>query len=396
MALLSRLLLLLIFYFLGSPPVCAQERPLLDYTFSGFVQGRATALPAAKEPAPGILRSGSGSNQAAGTKKNQVAIHQLDFSLATTLPGGPFQLKSSATVTAGKVMIKDAYLAYIPFPGMTWRAGQFRIPFGHELQISSRDLDTPERSLLYGFGNFGWVEDMGFALLQERSYGLCLDMEWEPVFASMAPFLSLACVAGNSKNTQPDLPAQAVARIGVGSSLHLEELMHDLALGVSCAYGRQKYSPRQWEYMPIGSTGNLASNPGARMVTEAWEQYETAAVFGADAMLRLNEVTVKTEWASRSLSRGRASGYYITGIFDLSAYVLEGMAAVLRWEEASGTYSDGAHRPGQFYQAATAGLKWNLSGFWTLRLDYIALYLDRIPHAFNGSDIVSAQVQFTF
>jgi Phosphate-selective porin O and P len=374
----------------------AEDRALVDFTFAGYLQGRVIGHMYSPDHVSGLLSTGSEPNQASGEKETSATIKRAHFELTTILFNSDWNLVVSSGIDAKHAHLEDAYIRYTQNKNITWRAGQCRAPFGLEPQTSSADLDTLERALMYEYGNFGWVGRLGLGIMAERSSGLRLDVSWPKVFAGLTPEISAAVMSGNGKNTKLDLPTQGLLRFSVSSVLQEEEIHHIMNIGISGAYGRNRFLSSRWEYMPIGSHNALFTGPDQSITTDVWETYETVMTLGADGVLRMNELVIKAEYASREFHSYRSLGYYVTAIFELRNHLLLDLDLVARWEEAKQGYADGVHLPDQPYQAATVGITWRWSKQWKFQINYLAVYLELIPHAFPGSDVVLGQVQVNF
>ncbi|MCK5242534.1 hypothetical protein KAR34_08790 [bacterium] len=374
----------------------ADDRALVDFDFSGYLQGRIICHMYTPEHVSGLLSTSLEPNQAGGEKETAATIKRMKFKLTTPLFNSAWTLIASGGVKAKNAYLEDTYIRYSPQNNITWQAGICRVPFGLEPQTSSGKLDTLERALMYEYGNFGWIGRLGMGIMAERSVGLRMDVCWPQIFASITPGISAAIMSGNGKNTKSDLPAQGFMRLTASSTLQEEELQHTMAIGVSGTYGQNHFSTSRWDYLPIGSQGNLFTDPDSMLSMDEWNEYEMVITLGADGLLRINELTITAEYASREFSGYRSTGYYVTGILELKKHLLVDLYLVGRWEEAKQGYADGAHLPDQPYQAATLGITWQLTKTWKVQINYLAIYLELIPHAFPGSDILLGQVQVDF
>lgn len=372
------------------------HQPLVDYDFSGYIQGRLVGRFFQVEAPDGPLNSMSEPRLAGGGKQNMVSLERLEFRLSTHLPWLRWSAAASAEVLGDKAVIKDAYIQYQQNAVTRWTAGRFRVPFGQELQRSSSSLDLVERSLLYGFGNYGWVEPLGLEAVGERDWGAKLDFTWPTAWANFSPFLTTALVLGNGRLVEPNLPTLGMARAGFSNRLDFDELRNEFLLGVSLAYGQVKCEDRRELYVPIGSSGSLATAPQDAVRTVNLGERVTVATAGADARLRINELVLTGEWLRRRLQGYAAEGYMVTALLELSAWDWDGWEAVARWEEMRAGMADGAHDPFRPYQAATVGCNWRAWPDVRVQFNYITLYVNGSAHQFPGSDLLLVQVQYQF
>jgi len=377
----------------GCLSAVAAATPSLDFEFSGYVQGRATVR--SGDAAPGPLNTQPEPDRAGGEACTQALLKRLNFSLGGRLPWDGWSVQTVTAVVGSQTQFQDLYLAWRPTAYLNFKAGRFRVPFGIDPQTLSAGMDTVERPLAYGFGNFGWVAPLGMEFTGERDYGLRADYAGPDGFAGFKPFVAAALVFGNGQGIASKTPTQIMTRAGVSSRIDLAELRHELTVGLSASCGWNRFIRPPERYLPIGVAGDLESNPGAAVTAEDLGTHGVVSVLGADWILRMNEVVLKGETLLRRVGSYASQGYYVTGLWELAAYGLP-VDLVLRWEEAAQGYADGAHLPNRKYQAATAGFNWRLTPGWRLQADYIALLLDYRQSAFAGSDLFIAQLQFEF
>lgn len=369
-------------------------RPLSDFLFTGYLQGRFTGLLSSNETNAGPLNDLPDPDLAGGEASTQALIKRLEFSLGTALPWPGWSVLASAGVTGSQTQVLDAYLAYQPASVFTVKAGRFRVPFGIDPQTSSAESDFVERPLIYGFGNFGWIAPLGMDFVGQRDYGLRADYLGPVGFAGFASSAAAAWVLGNGRDVESKSPTQIMARLGTASRTALADMRHDLAIGLSISYGRNEFIRHSECYLPIGAFGNLAANPDAVTADDLGAD-GTVTVLGADAVLRMNQLVLKAETLARQTGPYASRGYYITALYEL-AVAGRPLTFAFRWDEAVQGYADGVHRAGQVYRAAATGINWDPAPSWRLQADYFALLLDEDGHAFPGSDLLIAQVQFSF
>ncbi len=376
MVVLRRILIALGLLLLTSPSAKAAPCPLSDYKFSGCIQGEVYGA----DDAPEI----------------RVLMKRLEFRLSTVLPWPKWSIAAEAGMTGLHMVLGETYLEYRLDTITTFKIGRFRPPFGIEPQTLPAARDTIAGSLLYGFGNYGWPETLGLAGVGELDYGLRADFIWPPLFAGLAPFITAALVTGNGRDVIPDIPSQGMIRLGFTSRLELEELRHEMALGLSGSYGWNNLSQTAGEYSPLGWSGNPELNEEGIVKLSNFGVHGPVSLLGADIRLRMNDLILKAEWMTRRIDNFHSYGYYLTAIFELKRYIPANLDLGARWEEVVQGYADGLHAPGKPYSAATAGLKWNFLTYWQLEINYVVLLYASRLHAFPNSDIVIAQVQVSF
>ncbi|MEW6516842.1 MAG: hypothetical protein AB1439_08065 [candidate division FCPU426 bacterium] len=383
---------------LGSAPWARAEnnQPLFDFAFSGYVQARLLGRFFQIQAPDGPLNTYPEPALAGGGKQNTISLERLEFKLSTPLPWLRWSTTASASVLGTKAVIKDAYVQYQQNAVTRWTAGRFRVPFGQELQRSSAELDTVERPLLYGFGNYGWVGPLGLDAVGERDWGAKLDFVWPTAWSNFSPFLTTALVLGNGRLVETSAPTLGMVRAGLNNRLDIDELRHELVAGLSLAYGQVRCEERREQYLPVGLAGNLLTNPQDAVATEALGQRATVATVGADLRLRVNELVLTGEWLRRRLQAFVSEGYVATAVLELSAWDWDGWEAVARWEEIRTGFADGSHDPHRPYQAATLGCNWKAWPDVRVQFNYVTIYMEGIPHRFPGSDLLLVQVQYQF
>ena len=375
MVVLKRFLITLGLLLLTSLSAKAAPCPLSDYKFSGCIQGEV---------------SGAGS-----PPEIQAIMKRLDFRLSTVLPWPKWLITAEAGMTGQKMVLGETFLEYRLDAVTTFKIGRFRPPFGNEHQTLPAKMDTIAGSLLYRFGNYGWPETLGLDSVSEFDYGLRADFIWPSLFAGLAPFISAALVTGNGRDVIPDIPSQGILRLGFASCLKLEDLRHEMVLGLSGAYGWNELSYKSGEYIPLGIPGDLTVNSAGAISITNFGVRSPVSLLGADISLRMNDLILKAEWMTRRIENFHSSGYSLTAISELEHYIPANLSLVGRWEAVVQGYADGLHAPGKPYSAATAGLKWRFA-YWQLDINYVVLLYDFRLHAFPNSNIVMALLQVSF
>ncbi|NTV52450.1 MAG: hypothetical protein HGA76_05495 [Candidatus Firestonebacteria bacterium] len=366
---------------------------LSAWDFSGYMQGRALGF-FYNAQTPGGELNDQGA-RAGGEAGNQALIQNLEFKLKSRLPWQGWRLVTSAGADGYKTSFKDIYAAWERPDGWSVKAGRFRVPFGLDPQTSTGDMDLTERPLIYGFGNYGWVNPLGFNFVGDRDYGVRCDWTPAPGFAGFSPLVQGAVVLGNGYDIQSRSPTQVMLRLGCDNRLEFEDLKNRVTFGVSFSYGANHFKRRAETYMPVGVPGDLASRPDLALSTQDLGDKGVVWVEGADITLRMNNAVVKGEAVSRRMDARRAQGYYATGILEFAEFGLP-LDLTARWEEAITDYADGTHVPNRWYQALTGGVTWHVARNWKMVAVYTALVLDNQQHVFPGSDLGMLQVQWDF
>ncbi len=392
MALLRWFLALLLLSLTGLS--LAAERPLLDYTFSGYGQGRLTAFLINTEKLHGPLNTLPDPSQAGGESETAVYLNRLEISLGTPLAGHTWHVRAKAVITGSKGVIESAYVSWTPTPLITSQAGLITVPFGLENQLSSRLLPTVERALIYGFGNFGWVSDLGFKFMDQYAYGIRLNAHYPGPWPGWQAHAQLGLVTSNGALARPDWPSQLTGRAGVSRQWQNQNGHGQWALGFSASWGWSAWEQHHEAYLPIGSQKSGQALSSLFIPATLLDQAGPVAVLGPDMLFQIDAVTVRGEWLAKNLDGHWAQGYYILSQWDL--FHEPAISLTGKWEESVAFFSDGAHAPGTRYQALTLGLIWKLSSAWRLQGNYLALYKDFKPHQFTGADLFITQLQFEF
>ena len=392
MALLKKFLLLLALV-PGATAWAANDGFLSTFDFSGFAQGRALGFFYNTNTPGGSLNDKD--VLAGGETCSQALMQRLEFKLNARFPWEGWGIFTSAGADGYKTSFKDFYLAYAPEGGWGFKAGYFRVPFGLDPQTSSGDMDTVERPLIYGFGNFGWVNPLGFNAVGERDCGARFDWAPGPGFAGFSPLAQGAVVLGNGYDVVSRSPTQGMLRLGFDNRQEFEDLKNRVTFGLSLSYGANRFKRRTETYMPIGSEGNLASRPDQAVSAVDLGDKGIVIVKGVDLNLQMNNAFLKGEAISRQVESYASQGYYVTGVVEFAEFGVP-VDLVARWEEAIQGYADGTHLPNVWYQALTGGITWHAAPAWKVQANYIALVLDNRQHAFPGSDLGILQVQYNF
>lgn len=371
------------------------QRPLIDYDFNGYVQGRLTAFLLHTDKLQGPLNTLPVPAAAGGEYETGGYLNRLEVSLATPLSGQDWRIMATAAITGGKGEIKSAYLSWTPAPWLNAQAGLITVPFGLENQLSSRLLPTVERSLLYGFGNFGWVSGLGFNFMDQYAYGLAFKSNFSGPWPGWKVEAQAGLVTGNGALMLPGLfPSQLTGRVSIGQQEASDPDQDQWSIGLSASRGWVSWAQHNESYLPIGiQQGGQALRTNFIPVT-GLDQQGPVAVLGPELLVRFHSLSLSGEWLAKSPDGHWLQGYYGLVQWDLLPNQVVSLAG--KWEDSVAFFSDGVHNPGTRYQALTVGVNWKPITAWRLQADYIVLYQDFKPHQFTGSDLFITQLQFEF
>lgn len=395
MAVLIRILIILVW---SAWPlfVQASSRPLLDYEFSGYVQGRLTAFLINTQKVPGPLNDLLDPDLAGGEYETMGTIKRLEFSLSTKLNYAGWKTNVTGTVFGTKAKIKTAMLQWKPNNRLTLLAGLIPIPFGLEQSISSSSLATIERSLIYSFGNFGWVDSLGLHLIDQYAHGARLNLRSSNHLWGFLPYLNAAVVTGSGRQVSPRYPTQVVVKAGLNSLQYDQPFRYHIKWSFSGSYGWNQFEQRFEKYIPVGISGDLLTAPEKAVQIDYLGRDGFVALLGSGLNLRLADLLVTHEWIWKKIHRQSNYGYYLQAQLELFNYIETDLELVVKWEEIIAQLADGVHRPGTRYQALTMGMTWTIISNWMMQLNYIRLYQNSRPHSFTGSDLLISQLQWRF
>jgi hypothetical protein len=261
------------------------------------------------------------------------------------------------------------------------RVGQERLPLGWEQQVSPIHLVTVQRSLLYGFGNYGHVAPWGLGLLNERAWGLRGDRSWTWDGGG------LDLQVGGFDGGGADFSA---AVFGQGR-LAVRQAWGPVALlaGLNGLYGRASLLSAPNSYLPLGQ-----ADP-----SQAWQAGDAAGGKGAlslgglDAGLDVGPWHARAEAMLESLTVWRRGGAMATAWLDLPGWQPVKPSLYAREEEAFTSRPDGVHRPNSLYRCGTLGLSAPAAWGASLKLEAVNVSDDDF-RPFAGGRIYQAELQW--
>ncbi|HXC64125.1 MAG TPA: hypothetical protein VNZ67_07185, partial [bacterium] len=275
----------------------------------------------------------------------------------------------------------DLYVQW-DIPGSwRWRAGFERLPTGWEQQVSPIRLVTLQRSLLYGFANYGHVGAWGMGLLNERAWGLRGDRTWA------WPGGGLDLQAGGFDGGGGDFTAAVFGQV----RLALRQQWGGLSagLGLNRLYGRASLESAPNFYTPLGQAdpaqppvaGDTAGGKGA------------LGLQGLDAGLDWGPLHGRAEAMLETLTVWRRGGAMATAWLDLPGWQARKPALYARDEQAFTDRPDGIHRPHSLYRAVTLGLSAPAAWGASLKVEAVDVGDDDFQ-PFAGGRIYQAELQW--
>lgn len=357
-----------------------QDIDISSIKYEGFIQLRIANPIGSFEKPSGFLNS-SGA-KAGGETDQYIYLERAEFKLSSSFIASNVFIVAAGDVSKFSGKFRDVYAEWQLENIGNIRFGQFRIPFGIELQTSSSKLLTAERSILYGFGNFGYLAPLGFNVLEERDLGVRFDI---------SPF-SLAFVSGKSSGfISNSLMTDPIVRFDYPFSFG------DLtvAIGSSAMWGRNKYKTAGTNYIPIGTAKDINSNPTEVITTSDYDERLYFNIYGLDFSVKFFETAIQAEWIKQTFSLGTTEGYSVTFSSGLGCIGINFLELVYRYEQVKKDWQDNIHKASVLYEGHTAGINLNLSNHWKLQLNYIILFADR-SSSFYGSNVFIFQTQYSF
>jgi hypothetical protein len=272
-------------------------------------------------------------------------------------------------------------------------AGQQRLPFGWEQQLSGSRTPLIQRELSYGFANYGHLANWGLGILNERAWGLRGDWR-QPLGPGSGP-LSLSIQAGAF---EPSGFGFKTGAAGLGrAALRLDSASLPLALelGYSGHAGRNNLVVVTGNYEPLGfrnadpSTWTTAAGAGGKATVITW---------GPDASLDLLIFHARAELVRQALGRLSRGGGALTAWLDLlpPSCACRKPAIYARTEQAWSGFADGVRLAGALYKARTFGLQIPLPWRSQLKVEDLELYGDDFIGGIPGGHIDQAQLQLEF
>ncbi|MGH7441107.1 MAG: hypothetical protein ACREKE_00385, partial [bacterium] len=271
-----------------------------------------------------------------------------------------------------------------------WRLGNVYLPFGVEQQTTKADFIGIQRSLIYGFENYGYTQPWGLRLMNQRGWGLRWDRNraWGPLQGTASA--AIQNFSGGSYQNA----LGGVARLG----LSWVQGPWLLKAGYSGLLARAALLDPPAEFTPLG-----ASQGAAWVSSAALAGHHTVATWGPDAQAAAGPLHASAELALQSLDGTVRGGGQVTAWLELAP----GLRALHvpsdwrdarlygKWGQASSGFSDGVHLAGALYRSTTYGLALPLG--WEpadLRIEYLQVSSDDFGGVLPDGKIYQAELQF--
>ncbi len=343
--------------------------PFAQWTADGYTQVLQIDRPSNGRPPYGPVDAYGIAPMAAGYIWDGLQFRDLNVSLQGPLGWDGWSAVAEAQVYLSQASIDDFYVRYDGAWG-AFRFGNVFLPFGQEQQTDKADLIGVQRSLLYGFENYGAARPWGLQLLNQRGLGL----RWDGA-RSLGPLTATAAASlqdfAGGQLYQGALGG--VGRIGLGWSRG----SWMASLGLSGAAARVALE-QPYAFAPLGAP------QGAAFVSPPVFQGKHAMeTWGGDLSLGAGPLHAAGEWDGQELDGFWRGGGEATVWLDLGPWLAAWRAPrgwrrariYGRWEQVVSGFNDGVLLGGALYRDATVGL--DLPTGWShasVRLEYLCLY----------------------
>jgi hypothetical protein len=346
-----------------------------------YAQGLALDRPQGLPPAGDLDNN---SHQSAGLNHDGLFVQKLEVKLWGPLGPDGWAATMGTQTDLVSTGLTDAYVEWVS-ASKAWslKLGQERLPFGAEEQSSSARLLGVQRSLAYGFANYGHIDTWGLGVLNERGDGLRADYD-----AALASRLHLVlqsaamAVAGNSFNTAAAVAGRAALRWG--------NAPWGLELGASGHASRANLEVASTHYQPLGSEG---LDPSTWAVGSGDGGKATVLTWGQDARLDLGLLHLGAEAVFQSLGSLTRGGGKGSAACDLPWGSGRPLYVYGSEDQASSNFGDGVHQPGALYRARTLGLFCPLPWHSGLKIEDLLISVEGLPGSFPDGQIYQAQWQ---
>lgn len=374
----SRACLILVLCGLAAPAAAWQDR---------FGQWQASGdLQLIQVDRPGQALAPSGPLNSFGAPATGMFQDGLWASLVEAHVGGPLGWDGFSAVLNPKTDLNaagfgDLYVQWDTPWQWRLRAGQERLPLGWEQQLGAIRLVGIQRSLLYGFANYGHVGAWGLGLLNERAWGLRGDRSWSWSQGG------LDLQAGGFDGGGADFTAAVFGQ----ARLALRQTLGPLALQLAGdgLYGRASLLGEASAYIPLGQT-DPAQPPQAG---DSVGGKGALSLAGVDGGLDLGPLHLRAEAMLARLAVWRRGGAMATAWLDLPGWQARKPALYAKDEQAFTSRPDGVHRPDSLYRAVTVGLSAPAAWGASLKLEAVDLRDDDFQ-PFAGGRIYQAEWQW--
>jgi hypothetical protein len=378
----------LAFLALLASPLAAWQDPFDAWSASAYLQFLEINRPTGGLPPTGSLDAYG--DAADGYTRDGLWFRNLDLSLSGPLGWPGFSAVLASHVYLSTPDLTDFYAQWAGAFGRL-RMGQEYLPFGVEQQTSFKDLPGIQRSLAYGFENYGHAQPWGLQLMDQRGWGL----RWDAVRA-MGP-LDWTASAGLQDFSGGTLYRNALGGIG-RLALDWRRGPFSAGAGYSALLARGQILTPPLEFTPLGAPQGAAEEASADISGHAFVK-----TWGPDVQADAGPLHGRAEMALQSLDGLSRGGGQATVSLDLDG-ALARLGAPLpwrrayvyaEWEQALSGFGDGVHRAGALYRADTYGLR--LPTLWrpaSLKLEYLRVGCDAFGGTLPDGDIYQAQLQF--
>jgi hypothetical protein len=360
--------------------LAAWQDPFQQWKASGYAQVWALGRPETGLPRAGALDDSG--HEASGWRLDGLFVRNLELKLAGPLGWDGWSARLSSSTDLQQYGVADAAVEWAPLDSLKLQAGQMRLPFGQELQLSSASLPAFQRSLILGYPNYGHVNGWGLGLLNERGLGLRAD--WSPwANAPLRPVLQAGAFMAKG---------QGWYRLNGGGgrgALRWELGALGGEAGASLFVAHGQFAWQAASYQPLGV------DP---MPSSAWTKVEdlgrgTVLTWGEDAALALGPLHAQAEFAWQSAAdRMRGGG---EGTLWMELPVGMGTRVYVRREGASSGWGDGVHRVDGWYRSEAYGVHLGLPAGQSLDFARTEFGGDDVATGFPGQ-LWLAQWQLDF
>lgn len=377
----------------AAAPLRAWQDPFNDWTASGYLQVLQINRPTGGLPPYGPLAGGSPAapdQGAVGYNSDGLWYRSLALSLSGPLGWQGFSADLEMEIYHDTAFMGDLYVRWDGAFG-TLRLGQSYLPFGVEQQTDKADLVGIQRSLMYGFGNFGSIQPWGLQLMNQRGFGLRWDAD-----RSFGP-LKILTQAGAMNFGGGYLYAKAEGGIG-RLALRWAGDVFGVEAGYSALLGRADFVGTPAYFTPLG-----AAQGAPLQAADDLSGKGGLASWGPDAHVDAGPLHAQGELALQSLDGLLRGGGQATVWLDLDGLLAHAGAApgwrraylYTKWEQAFSDFGDGVHQAGALYSATTYGLR--LPTGWrpaSLKVEYMQVGSDSFGDLLPDGRIVQVQLQF--
>jgi hypothetical protein len=376
----SRAAAVLVLWALAAPLAAWQDR-FDQWQASGDVQAMQIYRPDQALAPSGPLNSLGA--PATGIFQDGLWASLVEAHLSGPLGWDGFSLTLNPKTDLNSAAFGDLYVQWDSPWRWRLRAGQERLPMGWEQQLGAVHLVTIQRSLMFGFANYGHVGLWGLGLLNERAWGLRGDRSWDWTQGG------LDLQAGGFDGGGADFTAAVFAQ----GRLSLRQQFGPLGLQIAAdgLYGRASLLSAANTYIPLGQT-DPAQPPEAGDFTGG---KGALSLEGLDAGLDAGPLHARAEALLETLAGWRRGGLEATAWLDLPGWQTRKPALYARDEQAFTNRPDGVHRPNALYRAETLGLSSPVAWGSSLKLEAVNLE-DEDFQPFAGGRIYQAAWQCEF